>query len=1233
MAKIKKIFLVVCFIFISNIFLFSQEFGLPKIINFNNHDQEFSQEQIWQIKGSDNGLLYFAANNYFLEFDGFNWRILKKYNSNVIYSFAIDSSKIFLGLKNGIFCGQMNSTNFIIKEINSSMSVYNVLKTYYLKGKTYFFFNKKDALLLSNNTLEFIQRPSNFKITRGFLVDSTIYAVSDKGIAIVKDNEIKIVSYKYHKVYKSNIRSILDFDKNNLLISTFKGSLWLMDKKNYTIKRFKTDADTLLAKSSIYNVIKYNQNSFIFSSLNNGIFIISKKGKLLNHYNKKDGLASNAVYYTYIDKSKNLWLGTAKGVSFIKYNSPLFFYDERNGLNEKINYAGVYSNNLLSGTYENILIFNLKKDKQFNNISNLQYSDNFIRRKIGNKEYIIIGGYYKIELFDSKLKLLSQKKSTNKNILCIFPFDSSKFYVATNEGLSIWQIKIKHNKPYIVKLKDFIDLSFMISKIYVDKYNDVWLSAQNMILCLDYYSNADSIREFAFDKNSGFPETTVYSIFENKKNIYFSTDSGLFSIKNTADKTNKIRFSKENNPFFKKPIFAFLKDKDNFYFVTDSGIVKCSDKLEHTGFFPIKAFYDNLQTYISNYKNYLFINDVSKIYCINKSFGNKTYSDIGKRTLLRSIKISDKTTHYIYSKNDTIIKRINDSVYVLQKTLSSKNDIDFWFYTSVFLPGEIKFYFKIKNDGNRWEELEHNKLTFRHLKSGNYIVKVKAIDKNEQTYKSLTLYFKIKEPFYLSIYAFILYFIIISTIVTISILYSIKIIKRQKDRLSILVKNRTEQLEERNEEIQSQTKLLKRQKIILEKESTRLKLAMIELQQLSLVAQKTDNSVLILEKSGKFEWWNRGFVDLFNYKIEKYKDLPLREAHKKIRPDIYKEINSYTVDKGTIFYTNHENFDNNEEIWYQTTINPILNDNNEIIKFVVIDTNITEIKNNEIIIQNQNEINKLLKDKLNKIKAELSLKEENLNKYLDFDHSNIEYAKLLKKSLTYSNKEIMKIFKDSFILDIPKDILSGDFLWINNDFSDEIFIAFGDASGHRIAGSITSAIAICMIKDLYTSSHNSAVNILMNSFDEKAKKILSLDEDKNENFNLALLKINKPKKEITFSSSRISLYLLRPESNFNFYKYNPNRFNINRNNIQKFDIERIKYRKKDRFYLSTDGWANQFGKLGIKKYTAQGIRDFLLSIQDVDLNTQKTYINAEINRWKGSFYQLDDILIAGFEIE
>ena len=1237
MTKVKKIFLGVCFILISTTFIYSQNYGLPKIINFENNEQEFSREQVWQIKESSNGFLYFASSKYFLEYDRNNWRIIKKTVSNPIFSFDIDSNNFYLGLKKGIYFGQLNSSSFSFNQIKLSTRIYNVWKTFRLKNQTYFFFNKKNALVLKNNTLEFIRRPSNFEITRAFKVDNTIYAVSKKGIAKIDDNKLIIISHNRDKIYQDDIRTIIDFDKKNLLIGTFKGSLWLMNKKTYEIKKFQTNLDALISKSTIYYGVKYNDSSFILSTLNNGIFIISNRGIVINHYTKNEGLPSNSVYYVYVDKCKNIWLGTGNGVSYIKYNSPIFFYDKRKQLNEKINFTHISSNTLITGTYANILGSNLTNESAFKQISPLQYSNSFIQRKINNKKYFVIGGYYRIEVLDSKFNIISKTTSSNKNIITPSPFDSSKFFIATYNELALWKITKRNNKIELVKEKQLIETPIIISKIFVDKYNDLWIATEEKIICIDYNRKGDSFEKIYFDKKECEIDKKTLSIFETNGRIYFSEDDKLMFIKNSAEKKNlKLEC---NDPAINKilsssKIYDWTKDNKNIYFASNLGIISSSFDLKQIKYIKIKSYFDKYQTNISNYNEYLFVNDISSIYSIKKSLKPNYICKLDEKTLLRSIKISNRKKHYFYNKKDSIVE-ITDNTYNIQKVFNSKENFIFEFYTSIISPNNAKFFYKIENDNNRWESLENNKLTFRHLKSGKYTVKVKSTSNNREL-EELTIIFKVKPPFYLSIYAILLYTILLSLIILSSIKYSVKMIKKQKKKLEITVKRRTEQLEEKNEEIISQSRLLKQQKQILEKESNKLKLAMIEMQQLSLVAQKTDNSVLIIDKNGKFEWWNHGFIDLFRYKLEKFKNLPLKNSYQKIRPDIIKEIRSYSIDKGTITYTNHEMYENGEEIWYQTTINPIIDneDDAKLVKFVIIDINISEKKNSELIIQNQNEINKLLKNKHNKTKSDLELKEELLKKYQNYNKSNIKYTKLLQHSFSNSNNEILSLFKDYFILNMPKDILSGDFLFLEKISEEETVIIFGDASGHRVKGSISSIIAQSTIKEIILKSPKSDVNEILNTFNKKINLILStFNHENNINYNIAALKINNTKQEITFSSSRISLFLLRPASNYNYYRFNANKFNIDSNLTRKFDIEKIKFLKGDRFYLATDGWANQFGKLGIKKYTNRGIRDFLLTIQDFNLVSQKTQIQAEIKKWKGSFYQLDDILVLGFEIK
>jgi PAS domain S-box-containing protein len=783
----------------------------------------------------------------------------------------------------------------------------------------------------------------------------------------------------------------------------------------------------------------------------------------------------------------------------------------------------------------------------------------------------------------------------------------------------------------LTKIREFPEMNFLIKKFNFDKKNDLWMLMNNLLFCFDFSEkgNFNSYREYVFDFHNGLPNSKLLNFFNFDDKLVIVSDSGLYYTDIKEIKSDTLTFKHlsgidkdlENNI-----VFAYTHDKKNYYFLTNNYVFKYNKANQRTEKFSFPQYYELNSVALLSFDGCLFFNNNQNVYCLDTNFySNNITTNFFIR--LRSYCLTPNPPEYVYNSEKNI--QIQDSIYKINIRFSSKANIEFIFYSNI-LTSDLTYFYKFIDESEDWQKLSSNILIFRHLRPGKHTVEIKAIDNNGNESSSIFIELKVKRKKYFTIAALIGYFILFSILVWIIARYRVKAIKRQKNALKAALLQREKMLEQKQEEIKLQAENLKKQKKLLDRESNKLQAATIELQQLSLVAQKTSNSVIIIDKKGKFEWVNRVFADMFHYKIEKYKNLPLKSAHKKIRPDIYKEIAFFTPDKGTLSYTNHEIFDNGEEIWYQTTIYPFLDDNGEISKFVVIDINITDLKLYERKFQNQNDINKLLKEELNEHKANLRLAKEDLNYLINEKQINFKYAQFLHNSTNTDCETLKNIFEETFVLNLPIDKISGDFYWAT-ETDNNIFVAFGDASGHNIHGAIMSAVAIALIKEIILKNSNADTDIILSIFNNKIFDLLQKNNKDKDIIQMILLKIDKKSKKINISSSKIPLIIVRNKSKF--IKIASNRIDLGFKKDYKFASQTFDTIKNDRFYLITDGWPYQFGKFGQKKYSSKGIEKFLLSIQNQNFENHKDLINNEIKNWRGNFQQTDDILVLGFSLK
>ncbi len=192
------------------------------------------------------------------------------------------------------------------------------------------------------------------------------------------------------------------------------------------------------------------------------------------------------------------------------------------------------------------------------------------------------------------------------------------------------------------------------------------------------------------------------------------------------------------------------------------------------------------------------------------------------------------------------------------------------------------------------------------------------------------------------LYAFVIMFVLILSLVY--FIYKSFIIKK---RANIRLKSYNDEILAQNEEITSQREEIKIA-------YTKLEQANHELEKLSIVASNTKNAVLITNADADIEWVNEGFTSLFGYKLG---ELVNKFGRNLISASSYEEIEEKLKEcrrsKKTVEYLALNNTKQGEELWMHTSLTPILGEDGEVKKFIIIEANVTDLKNAEESIKNQ----------------------------------------------------------------------------------------------------------------------------------------------------------------------------------------------------------------------------------------------------------------------------------------
>lgn len=209
---------------------------------------------------------------------------------------------------------------------------------------------------------------------------------------------------------------------------------------------------------------------------------------------------------------------------------------------------------------------------------------------------------------------------------------------------------------------------------------------------------------------------------------------------------------------------------------------------------------------------------------------------------------------------------------------------------------------------------------------------------------------------------------------------------------------------------------------------------------------------------------------------------------------------------------------------------------------------------------------------------------------------SILYAERIQKAMLASQEQFSNFVKDCFILFIPKDIVSGDFYWMQEGADENTFyIAAIDCTGHGVPGAMMSMIGNTFLKQIVTENKNINTDELLNKLREKIVESLKQDigEDANKDgMDMSLVKLDKKNKIIQFSGANNPLYLVRNKS-LEIIKGDSFPIGMQHGAMDKsFSLYEFNYLENDAFYLFSDGYADQFGGKMVKNLSTKGLSKF-----------------------------------------
>ncbi len=245
---------------------------------------------------------------------------------------------------------------------------------------------------------------------------------------------------------------------------------------------------------------------------------------------------------------------------------------------------------------------------------------------------------------------------------------------------------------------------------------------------------------------------------------------------------------------------------------------------------------------------------------------------------------------------------------------------------------------------------------------------------------------------------------------------------------------------------------------------------------------------------------------------------------------------------------------------------------------------------------------------------------------------SIRYAKRLQESILPPEQRIRELLPGSFVLYRPKDIVSGDFYWVEA-IGGQIVFAAVDCTGHGVPGAFMSLVGHNGLNRVVKEGGRTRPGEVLDLLNRIGIDTLHKDRDQfvRDGMDMALCAFDPNTLRLEYAGANCPLYVVRGGE---LVQYAANKMPIGGVTQQQgpFKSHTVQLQQGDAVYVFSDGYADQFGGPKGKKFLYRQFREVLVRISTETPERKKALLNEAFSEWKGMREQVDDILVMGMRV-
>lgn len=772
--------------------LHSQAVGKPYVINFDKRIYG-GDNQNWSVAAGNKGLTYFGNDRGLLEFDGSNWNLYAMPDNGIVRSVTVgDDNNIYVGSYqefgywNRDLCGILTYTSLSEKllEPNSlhNDEIWRIVahngKIYFQSFSNIFVYDGKLLSRLSPGTSMVLLMKAGGRLFI-HLVGKGLYEIIDDSFKLVPGSE---------QFATDEIKVILPFEGNRFLVGVSGKGMYLFDGSLFS--EWDSPVNSMIRSSDLNNGISGN-NHLVIGTIGDGLFILDEHGNLQEHLNSGNFLQNNTVLATAFDPAGNIWTGLDRGIALINLHSGMDFYVDPSGTMGSFYAAVMDGTDLLVGTNQGLYRYRFESGEGFIQPLAIPGLNGQVWDLKNIDGQILCGhtsGTYRIE---GNRAIRISSVTGGFEIRRVLDRNRDFLLQSTYSTFAIYAPE---------KNKWLLDHSVQgfyepISNYEIDHLGNIWCShATRGIFRVRLRPDLSAVESVAiYGKGKGLSADMHISITTVENRIVFSTGSGLYTWDDLKDTILIYNQLNEKVGSFANAQRIIWARENHYWFINGNDIAL----FRITGFSAELIFRYDLSRqglYMnSRFPKIISLKEGLHLICLDNGFA--LFDESGLRILEPPAPVHIRRAMAISRSGRTLDLPVGDS----RKRVPIPNSFRSISFSFSAETGYRQPMYRTQLEGlesnwGKWANL--STVSFNRLPAGEYRFQVASMNINGLPGPAISYPFYIRQPWYGSVLAFVVYGFLIAGFVIILRIIFLKRLKlhRQKIEQEEIDKRRQEML-------------------------------------------------------------------------------------------------------------------------------------------------------------------------------------------------------------------------------------------------------------------------------------------------------------------------------------------------------------------------------------------------------------------------------------------------------